>query len=128
MRYRRAKCRTEEHSAVQFNTYGCLPRLLFQNFQFEFQEAPQILFDKVIEIKVSSTIYIYIYIIICVSAAYTKVTDLGLARMYTCGVTSSQVVHRRTLAFLMTHIGTFKIDISTVYNQPGTSTAQITVL
>lgn len=32
---------------------------------------------------------------------------------------SSQVVHRRTLAFLMTHIGTFKIDISTVYNQPG---------
>uniref|UniRef100_A0A8D3CW72 Fer-1 like family member 4 n=1 Tax=Scophthalmus maximus TaxID=52904 RepID=A0A8D3CW72_SCOMX len=49
------------------------------NFQFEFQEAPQILFDKVIEIK---------------------------------------VFHRRTLAFLMTHIGTFKIDISTVYNQP----------
>lgn len=31
-----------------------------------------------------------------------------------------QVFHRRTLAFLMTHIGTFKIDISTVYNQPGT--------
>uniref|UniRef100_A0A671YI54 Fer-1 like family member 4 n=1 Tax=Sparus aurata TaxID=8175 RepID=A0A671YI54_SPAAU len=50
-----------------------------ENFQFEFQENPQILFDKVIEIK---------------------------------------VVHRRTLAFLMTHIGTFKIDISTVYNQP----------
>nr|XP_019952111.1 PREDICTED: fer-1-like protein 4 [Paralichthys olivaceus] len=50
-----------------------------ENFQFEFQEAPQILFDKVIEIK---------------------------------------VFHRRTLAFLMTHIGTFKIDISTVYNQP----------
>ncbi|XP_073325341.1 fer-1-like protein 4 [Pagrus major] len=50
-----------------------------ENFQFEFQENPQILFDKVIEIK---------------------------------------VVHRRTLAFLMTHIGTFKIDLSTVYNQP----------
>ncbi|XP_037303839.1 fer-1-like protein 4 [Pungitius pungitius] len=50
-----------------------------ENFQFEFQEAPQILFDKVIEIK---------------------------------------VFHRRLLAFLMTHIGTFKIDISTVYNQP----------
>ncbi|XP_034548431.1 fer-1-like protein 4 [Notolabrus celidotus] len=50
-----------------------------ENFQFEFQEDPQILFDKVIEIK---------------------------------------VYHRRTLAFLMTHIGTFKIDISTVYNQP----------
>ncbi|XP_054473008.1 fer-1-like protein 4 [Anoplopoma fimbria] len=50
-----------------------------ENFQFEFQEAPQILFDKVIEIK---------------------------------------VFHRRTLAFLLTHIGTFKIDISTVYNQP----------
>uniref|UniRef100_A0A8D2ZTG7 Fer-1 like family member 4 n=1 Tax=Scophthalmus maximus TaxID=52904 RepID=A0A8D2ZTG7_SCOMX len=30
-----------------------------------------------------------------------------------CDVTSSQVFHRRTLAFLMTHIGTFKIDIST---------------
>uniref|UniRef100_A0A672F388 Fer-1 like family member 4 n=1 Tax=Salarias fasciatus TaxID=181472 RepID=A0A672F388_SALFA len=28
------------------------------------------------------------------------------------------VVHRGILAFLMTHIGTFKIDISTVYNQP----------
>ncbi|CAJ1052063.1 fer-1-like protein 4 [Xyrichtys novacula] len=50
-----------------------------ENFQFEFQEDPQILFDRVIEIK---------------------------------------VFHRRTLAFLMTHIGTFKIDISTVYNQP----------
>ncbi|XP_070758115.1 fer-1-like protein 4 [Enoplosus armatus] len=50
-----------------------------ENFQFEFHEAPQILFDKVIEIK---------------------------------------VFHRRTLAFLMTHIGTFKIDISTVYSQP----------
>ncbi|KAM9362008.1 fer-1-like protein 4 [Symphorus nematophorus] len=50
-----------------------------ENFQFEFQDYPQILFDKVIEIK---------------------------------------VFHRRTLAFLLTHIGTFKIDISTVYNQP----------
>ncbi|XP_026163454.1 fer-1-like protein 4 [Mastacembelus armatus] len=50
-----------------------------ENFQFEFQEAPETLFDKVIEIK---------------------------------------VFHRRTLAFLMTHIGTFKIDIATVYNQP----------
>uniref|UniRef100_W5MHL5 Fer-1 like family member 4 n=1 Tax=Lepisosteus oculatus TaxID=7918 RepID=W5MHL5_LEPOC len=28
------------------------------------------------------------------------------------------VVHKKTLAFLMTRIGTFKIDISTVYNQP----------
>ncbi|XP_076863627.1 fer-1-like protein 4 [Brachyhypopomus gauderio] len=28
------------------------------------------------------------------------------------------VVHKRTLAFLMTRIGTFKIDISTVYQQP----------
>ncbi|KAM6927320.1 LOW QUALITY PROTEIN: fer-1-like protein 4 [Xenentodon cancila] len=50
-----------------------------ENFQFEFQEAQQLFFDKVIEIK---------------------------------------VFHRRTLAFLMTHIGTFKIDISTVYCQP----------
>ncbi|KAM6946878.1 fer-1-like protein 4 [Lycodopsis pacificus] len=50
-----------------------------ENFQFDFQEVPQILLDKVIEIK---------------------------------------VFHRRALAFLMTHIGTFKIDISTVYNQP----------
>ncbi|XP_068598130.1 fer-1-like protein 4 [Brachionichthys hirsutus] len=50
-----------------------------ENFQFDFHEDPQILFDKVIEIK---------------------------------------VVHRKTLAFLMTHIGTFKIDISTVYKQP----------
>lgn len=31
--------------------------------------------------------------------------------------------HRRSLAFLMSHIGTFKIDISTVYKQPGASTA-----
>ncbi|XP_047438117.1 fer-1-like protein 4 [Mugil cephalus] len=29
-----------------------------------------------------------------------------------------KVFHRRTLAFLMTHIGTFKIDVSTVYSQP----------
>ncbi|XP_028262078.1 fer-1-like protein 4 [Parambassis ranga] len=29
-----------------------------------------------------------------------------------------KVFHRRTLAFLLTHIGTFKIDISTVYSQP----------
>ncbi|XP_023143218.3 fer-1-like protein 4 isoform X3 [Amphiprion ocellaris] len=29
-----------------------------------------------------------------------------------------KVFHRRTLAFLMIHIGTFKIDIATVYNQP----------
>ncbi|XP_017548337.1 fer-1-like protein 4 [Pygocentrus nattereri] len=28
------------------------------------------------------------------------------------------VVHKKTLAFLMTRIGTFKIDISTVYQQP----------
>uniref|UniRef100_A0A8C1D0P5 Fer-1 like family member 4 n=1 Tax=Cyprinus carpio carpio TaxID=630221 RepID=A0A8C1D0P5_CYPCA len=28
------------------------------------------------------------------------------------------VVHKKILAFLMTHIGTFKIDISTVYQQP----------
>lgn len=27
--------------------------------------------------------------------------------------------HRRSLAFLMKHIGTFKIDIATVYKQPG---------
>ncbi|CAL8360491.1 unnamed protein product [Lota lota] len=29
-----------------------------------------------------------------------------------------KVFHRRTLAFLMSHIGTFKIDIATVYSQP----------
>ncbi|XP_077460197.1 fer-1-like protein 4 [Stigmatopora argus] len=50
-----------------------------ENFQFEFHETPEILFDKVIEIK---------------------------------------VYHRRTLAFLTTHIGTFKIDISTIFRQP----------
>jgi len=37
----------------------------------------------------------------------------------TCDVIFSQVFHRRALAFLMTHIGTFKVDISTVYSQPG---------
>lgn len=31
-----------------------------------------------------------------------------------------QVCHRRILAFLLTHIGSFKIDLSTVYKQPGT--------
>ncbi|XP_040889705.1 fer-1-like protein 4 [Toxotes jaculatrix] len=66
----------KKHTATQKST-NC--PFYNENFQFEFQEAPQILFDKVIEIK---------------------------------------VFHRRTLAFLMTHIGTFKIDISTVYNQP----------
>uniref|UniRef100_A0A8D3D626 Fer-1 like family member 4 n=1 Tax=Scophthalmus maximus TaxID=52904 RepID=A0A8D3D626_SCOMX len=69
----------KRHTATQKST-NC--PFYNENFQFEFQEAPQILFDKVIEIK---------------------------------------VFHRRTLAFLMTHIGTFKIDISTVYNQPGTN-------
>ncbi|XP_029006107.1 fer-1-like protein 4 [Betta splendens] len=66
----------KKHTATQKST-NC--PYYNENFQFEFQEAPQILYDKVIEIK---------------------------------------VVHRRTLAFLMTHIGSFKIDISTVYNQP----------
>ncbi|XP_034440467.1 fer-1-like protein 4 [Hippoglossus hippoglossus] len=66
----------KRHTATQKST-NC--PFYNENFQFEFQEAPQILFDKVIEIK---------------------------------------VFHRRTLAFLMTHIGTFKIDISTIYNQP----------
>ncbi|XP_034725482.1 fer-1-like protein 4 [Etheostoma cragini] len=66
----------KKHTATQKST-NC--PFYNENFQFEFQETPQILFDKVIEIK---------------------------------------VFHRRTLAFLMTHIGTFKIDISTVYNQP----------
>ncbi|XP_029683326.1 fer-1-like protein 4 isoform X2 [Takifugu rubripes] len=50
-----------------------------ENFQFEFQEYPEILFDKVIETK---------------------------------------VCHRRILAFLLSHIGSFKIDLSTVYKQP----------
>uniref|UniRef100_UPI0037E7A12B fer-1-like protein 4 n=1 Tax=Semicossyphus pulcher TaxID=241346 RepID=UPI0037E7A12B len=66
----------KKHTATQKST-NC--PFYNENFQFEFQEDPQILFDKVIEIK---------------------------------------VFHRRTLAFLMTHIGTFKIDIATVYNQP----------
>ncbi|XP_039653756.1 fer-1-like protein 4 [Perca fluviatilis] len=66
----------KKHTATQKST-NC--PFYNENFQFEFQETPQILFDKVIEIK---------------------------------------VFHRRTLAFLMTHIGSFKIDIATVYNQP----------
>ncbi|MED6232819.1 hypothetical protein ATANTOWER_002859 [Ataeniobius toweri] len=66
----------KKHTATQKST-NC--PFYNENFQFEFQEAPQMFFDKVIEIK---------------------------------------VFHRRTLAFLMTHIGTFKIDISTVYSQP----------
>lgn len=37
--------------------------------------------------------------------------------------TPTQVFHRRSLPFLMSHIGTFKIDISTVYKQPGANTA-----
>ncbi|XP_017286969.1 fer-1-like protein 4 [Kryptolebias marmoratus] len=66
----------KKHTATQKST-NC--PFYNENFQFEFQEAPQIFFDEVIEIK---------------------------------------VFHRRTLAFLMSHIGTFKIDISTVYSQP----------
>ncbi|XP_044028971.1 fer-1-like protein 4 [Siniperca chuatsi] len=66
----------KKHTATQKST-NC--PFYNENFQFEFQEAPEILFDKVIEIK---------------------------------------VFHRRTLAFLLTHIGTFKIDIATVYSQP----------
>ncbi|KAM9800773.1 fer-1-like protein 4 isoform 1-T1 [Syngnathus typhle] len=50
-----------------------------ENFQFEFHETPQVLFDKVIEIK---------------------------------------VYHRRMLAFLMSHVGSFKMDIATVFQQP----------
>ncbi|XP_062271498.1 fer-1-like protein 4 [Scomber scombrus] len=66
----------KKHTATQKST-NC--PFYNENFQFEFQETPEILFDKVIEIK---------------------------------------VFHRRILAFLLTHIGTFKIDICTVYNQP----------
>ncbi|XP_056293793.1 fer-1-like protein 4 [Pseudoliparis swirei] len=66
----------KKHTATQKSTN--FP-FYSENFQFEFQETPEILFDKVIEIK---------------------------------------VFHRRLLAFMMTHIGTFKIDISTVFNQP----------
>ncbi|XP_003447761.1 fer-1-like protein 4 isoform X1 [Oreochromis niloticus] len=66
----------KRHTATQKST-NC--PFYNENFQFDFQEAPQTFLDKVIEIK---------------------------------------VFHRRTLAFLLTHIGTFKIDISTVYNQP----------
>lgn len=33
-----------------------LSPVLFQNFQFEFHEYPEILFDKVIELKVSSEV------------------------------------------------------------------------
>ncbi|XP_067442143.1 fer-1-like protein 4 [Thunnus thynnus] len=99
-----------------------------RNFQFEFQETPGILFDKVIEIKVSSTVFLFVCFSTSVSTAVSMVRDLGVAKVNTCYVTSSQVFHRRTLAFLMTHIGTFKIDISTVYNQPGTSAAHTEVL
>ncbi|KAM8868286.1 fer-1-like protein 4 [Synchiropus picturatus] len=66
----------KKHTATQKST-NC--PFYNENFQFEFQETPEILFDKVIEMK---------------------------------------VFHRKTLGFLMTHIGTFKIDISTVYSQP----------
>ncbi|KAI3369771.1 hypothetical protein L3Q82_024597 [Scortum barcoo] len=85
-----------------------------ENFQFEFQEATQVLFDKVIEIKVSIVVVSFTFF----SPAVTMVSDLGVAKVNTCNVTSRQVFHRRTLAFLLTHIGTFKIDLATVYNQP----------
>ncbi|XP_075994487.1 fer-1-like protein 4 [Genypterus blacodes] len=66
----------KRHTATQKST-NC--PFYNENFQFEFQETPHILFDEVIEIK---------------------------------------VYHRRTLAFLRTHIGSFKIDIATVFSQP----------
>ncbi|XP_028302961.1 fer-1-like protein 4 isoform X2 [Gouania willdenowi] len=66
----------KKHTATQKST-NC--PFYNENFQFDFQEAPKLFLEEVIEIK---------------------------------------VVHRGILAFLMTHIGTFKIDISTVYNQP----------
>lgn len=91
------------------------PPLLFQNFQFEFQETPEILFDKVIEIKVSSTVFMMFF--------FPFLFLTAVAWWPPVHVTSSQVFHRRLLAFMMTHIGTFKIDISTVFNQPGTRTA-----
>uniref|UniRef100_A0A3B3D8C6 Fer-1 like family member 4 n=1 Tax=Oryzias melastigma TaxID=30732 RepID=A0A3B3D8C6_ORYME len=71
-----------------------------ENFQFEFQEVPQIFSDEVIEIKV---------VLFC-----SCLCDDGgeVVLVISCDVSSSQVFHRRTLAFLMTHIGTFKIDRS----------------
>ncbi|XP_042260412.1 fer-1-like protein 4 [Thunnus maccoyii] len=105
----------KKHTATQKST-NC--PFYNENFQFEFQETPGILFDKVIEIKVSSTVFLFVCFSTSVSTAVSMVRDLGVAKVNTCYVTSSQVFHRRTLAFLMTHIGTFKIDISTVYNQP----------
>lgn len=90
--------------------YSNVPPLSCQNFLFEFQEAPQVLFDKVIEIKVSSTLF--------------QISNLTffIFKQKHCqcpAATCSQVFHRRILAFLMTHIGTFKIDINTIYNQTG---------
>ncbi|XP_077434597.1 fer-1-like protein 4 isoform X2 [Vanacampus margaritifer] len=66
----------KKHTATQKST-NC--PFYNENFQFEFHETPDVLFDKVIEIK---------------------------------------VCHRRTLAFFMSHVGTFKIDIATVFRQP----------
>ncbi|XP_077384701.1 fer-1-like protein 4 isoform X2 [Festucalex cinctus] len=66
----------KKHTATQKST-NC--PFYNENFQFEFHETPDVLFDKVIEIK---------------------------------------VCHRRTLAFFMSHVGSFKIDIATVFRQP----------
>ncbi|XP_051932224.1 fer-1-like protein 4 [Hippocampus zosterae] len=66
----------KKHTATQKST-NC--PFYNENFQFEFHETPEVLFDKVIEIK---------------------------------------VYHRRTLPFLMSHVGTFKIDIATVFREP----------
>ncbi|XP_019715244.1 fer-1-like protein 4 [Hippocampus comes] len=66
----------KKHTATQKST-NC--PFYNENFQFEFHETPEVLFDKVIEIK---------------------------------------VYHRRTLPFLTSHVGTFKIDIATVFHEP----------
>lgn len=92
--------------------------LLFQYFLFEFHEPRDILFHRLIEISVrmrsssSFTCNWYSPMLLHVDAG-------GDGQGAQEGLCCLQVFHSKTIPFLGTCIGTFKMDVVTVYSQPG---------
>uniref|UniRef100_A0A8B9US32 C2 domain-containing protein n=1 Tax=Anas zonorhyncha TaxID=75864 RepID=A0A8B9US32_9AVES len=85
-------------------------------FLFEFHEPREVLFHRLIEISVSmssSWCFVcnwYSLLLLCVNAGSDGQSKAN---------TTSQVFHSKNIPFLATCIGTFKMDIVTVYSQPG---------
>uniref|UniRef100_A0A8C9FHX0 C2 domain-containing protein n=1 Tax=Pavo cristatus TaxID=9049 RepID=A0A8C9FHX0_PAVCR len=89
----------KRHTATQKST-NC--PFYNEYFLFEFHEPREVLFHRLIEISVSTS-----------SSCCRHLLD------FCC----LQVFHSKKIPFLGTCIGTFKMDIATVYNQPGMHTS-----